>query len=101
MKLAYCLKCYDVFKLITDVRSCRCGESSGVLKQDKITVQVNGPLKVLGIEESSFYKAINNQPYKGSGVEFKAFVLPKVNKSVIKIKTNKPTVILKEIKNDY
>ena len=85
MKLAYCLKCYDVFKLIKNVRACKCGESSGVLKPDLKTVQINGPLKVLGVDDSSFYSAINNQPDSGKGLEFKAFVLPKENRAVITI----------------
>jgi hypothetical protein len=82
MKVAYCPKCKDLFKLIFDVRSCRCGESSGVLMQDKMSVQINGPTKVIGIEDRSFFEAVNKQPKSGSGKDFKAFVLPIENKSV-------------------
>jgi len=85
MKLFCCLNCIDVVKLIRDVRSCRCGKSSGLLSEDKQSVQVNGPLKVIGFNDKTFFDAINNQPVEGKGKEFVAYVLPIVNKSVTMI----------------
>jgi len=87
MKLGICDSCLDVFKIIQEnVRSCRCGKSSATLKEDKRTVQVNGPIKVIGIDDATLFEAMKKQPVKGLGKEFKSFVLPKFNKSVIVIK---------------
>jgi len=88
MKLAYCPICFDIFKLIKDVRSCSCGMSSGLIKTRNgfRVAQINGPVKLIGIKDPSFFEAVHNQPYKGPGKEFVAFVMPKVHKAVYKIK---------------
>jgi hypothetical protein len=90
MKLGYCTYCEDIFKLVVNVRGCACGKASGAMK-DQVTAIVNGPLLVLGINDKSLYTAINNQPSHGPGKDFVAYVLPKHNKNVVKIRgTNLP-----------
>lgn len=84
MKLGFCLACKDIFKLVFNVRECHCGKSSGVLKGRELA-KINGPIKILGINDKSLYEALEAQPSRGSGKDFIAFVLPKINKSVEKI----------------
>jgi hypothetical protein len=54
--------------------------------KDREFAQVNGPIKVLGINDKSLYEALAGQLDKGPGKEFVAFVLPKFNKSINKIR---------------
>lgn len=96
MKLAFCPICKDIFKLTGDVRSCQCGKSSGVLK-NRTEAHVNGPLKMLGINDKSLYEALAAQPTKGAGKEFSAFVLPKVNKSTVRIVSKQPAPPLRPL----
>lgn len=84
MKLLYCTICKDIIKLISTVRGCCCGESSGYIKPDKKTAVVHGPTRVVGINDKTFFEAVNNQPKQGSGKNFTSYILPKDNKSVLK-----------------
>ena len=84
MKLGYCISCKDMFKLTKNVRGCSCGKCSGRLRGHEFAI-VLGPIKVIGINEGSFQYAIDNQPNKGPGKEFVAYVLPHINKNVQKI----------------
>jgi hypothetical protein len=96
MKLGYCPACKDIIKLTPNVRECSCGKISGFTKEiqsEGVLIQlatITGPMKVIGINDKSFYEAIEAQSGKksgrGSGSEFIAFILPRINKSVIKIK---------------
>jgi hypothetical protein len=90
MKLGFCPACKDIFKFTFDVRACSCGKCSGVMK-DKELVQINGPVKVLGINDKTLYEAIAAQPVQGPGKEFVAFVHPKLSKGVHKIAPPKQT----------
>ena len=84
MKLLFCTKCQDMIKMTINLRGCTCGASSGYIKADKVTAVINGPMKVVGINDKTFYEAVNHQPRQGYGKEFTAFILPHENKSIIK-----------------
>jgi len=83
MKLLYCKKCQDVFRLISEeTRSCRCGKTSGKYISH-LEAEFTGKFAVtLGISNDSFLSAIKKQPVsiKGQvvvGERFEAFVIPK------------------------
>ena len=75
MKLVFCPKCQDVFKLHPGPdRSCACGHSTGGLFDD-----LNGWYKggiPLGMANRSLTEAITEQTKSGLGPDFKAFVIP-------------------------
>lgn len=84
MKLLYCKGCQDMVRpLIGIERSCQCGLSKIVAHADNITIQYSGKKAVIiGINNSSFIRAIHNQPESGKGEDFIAFVIPKKCDSV-------------------
>lgn len=57
MKLLFCPKCYDVFKLAFGWRSCECGEVSGRYVND-IEAEVNGKGVSLAIGNGSLFDAV-------------------------------------------
>jgi len=77
MKLMCCTKCGDVVSLRSDERSCFCGESKGKYKEDGLNAIISGPCIPLGFANSSFINALKNQPERGMGKEFTAFVIQK------------------------
>ncbi len=89
MKLVYCKKCHDVFKLdgADEIRTCKCGESKGyyVTSND---AEIFGEFAVpFCIGWTSFYEAIENQPLdeehnKKSPAYFKAWIPPKQCNSI-------------------
>lgn len=90
MKLLFCKKCDDVFKLQHDNYSfCKCGQVGGKyigeLKSEYFEDEKDIAIP-LGFNNYSFYPAIKNQRYDGNGNEFTAFVVPKESKTFIKIK---------------
>lgn len=77
MKLIFCPHCHDVRKLHTDcIVSCKCGKSSGRYLDDGLHAVLGGDAIPLGIDNSSFVKAIKNRPQRGMGERFVAFVIP-------------------------
>ena len=76
MKLLYCPKCDDVFKLAYAKRSCKCGKVSGKYLLDGLQAVYTGGVP-LGFANSSLLIAIKNQRPGGLGREFIAFVIPK------------------------
>jgi len=78
MKLIYCNECQDVFRLFITTRSCQCGESGGHYKDDGLYAVIHGNCKPLGFANTSFVKAMNEQPEFGAGSLFTSFVIPKV-----------------------
>jgi hypothetical protein len=79
MKLIYCKKCYDVFKLPSsknNAKKCSCGKSSGYYMMDGLNAVISGPCIPLGIDNYSFIEAISKQPKMGPGYNFDAFVIP-------------------------
>lgn len=76
MKLLFCPNCKDVFNLKQDVvKSCSCGQTSGKYN-DNFQAEYTGGVPV-GFANRSFIDALNNQPAKGLGRRFEAFVIPK------------------------
>ena len=77
MKLVYCRKCQDIFKIGNRRKKyCQCGLSYGRCV-DKIKVIIGGEYAVpVGIYNPSFVLALAARPKKGRGVDFKAFVIP-------------------------
>lgn len=76
MKLVYCPKCTDIFALHGELRTCRCGASSGRYT-DNINATINGEAIPIGFLNDSFVDALRNQPEGGLGYTFTAFVIPK------------------------
>lgn len=76
MKLLFCTRCHDIFKLDTELRRCKCGAVSG-LYLDGLNAEYSGETAIpIGFANSSLALAIRNQPESGSGELFTAFVIP-------------------------
>ncbi len=75
MKLLYCRRCDSVVRLVMKERSCECGKTSGRYL-DSLHAIYTGPAVPFGIANSSFVEAMRNQPFKGKGQEFTAWVMP-------------------------
>jgi hypothetical protein len=88
VKLLYCLRCHDAIMLIpNEIRSCKCGRSSGRYVDD-INAEISGDDAVcIGFSNPSFWDALCNQPQSGLGSEFTAFVIPKECGTVKKVNT--------------
>ena len=80
MKLLFCTKCGDMFAVIPKkIRSCECGAVSGAYEDDGLNAWYAGNTAVpFGFLNSSFMAAVIQQPERGNGKEFTAFVIPKV-----------------------
>lgn len=76
MKLLMCPDCGDVFNLKHAVKTCGCGKTRGHYTDDLNAVYDGGV--PLGFANSSFLKAVLQQPDEGRGKEFTAFVIPHV-----------------------
>jgi hypothetical protein len=76
VKLLFCKACQDLFRLFTGERACRCGETRGRYVGDIDAIYSGEPAVPLGIENSSFAKAVTLQPPYGDGYRFEAFVIP-------------------------
>lgn len=69
MKLLFCLKCQDVFKLplISDInpegKHCECGKCYGYYKSDGLNAVVDGPCEVLGLSNSSLKRQLENKSF--------------------------------------
>lgn len=78
MKLILCKDCWDVVKLSTkEVRSCACGKCKGQYTDDLNAWYSGEPAIPLGIDNFDLARAQANQPEKGFGKNFNAFVIPK------------------------
>jgi hypothetical protein len=75
MKLLYCKNCRDIFNLSYDVKTCSCGDTAGRYVDNLNAIYTGKNAIPLGIGNSSFHEAINNQPLCGWGKEFDAFVI--------------------------
>lgn len=77
MKLIYCPNCGDIVRLMPTRRWCLCRKCYGEYLND-IDAYVSGPCHVLGIHNTSFYKALGNPDREdGMGNEFNSFVIPR------------------------
>jgi hypothetical protein len=78
MKLLRCGLCGDVFSLHLEMRSCHCGDTKGMYLEDCVSAIYYGEhAKPIGFANNSFKSALVNQPERGLGEDFKAFVIPK------------------------
>lgn len=85
MKLLFCKDCADIFRLYVDhPKTCHCGKSTGQYEEDGLHAWFKGPAIPLGFANSSFIKAIGNQPEMGLGREFAAFVIPRICDTFVK-----------------
>lgn len=76
MKLLFCSDCHDVFSLRVNIeKTCHCGKVKGMYLDDLNAVHTGGV--PLGFANSSLVEALKNQPEKGDGARFTAFVIPK------------------------
>ena len=85
MKLLFCNTCEDIVKLSKTTSTCRCGATGGHYKQDGVNAVYYGPAVALGFANSTFIDAISNQPEYGMGIDYKAFVIPKVCSTMVHI----------------
>lgn len=59
MKLLFCVECFDVFKLDTKIRSCKCGLVTGKYNDDGKTAIVNGKGMSLAINNIQLLHALH------------------------------------------
>lgn len=85
MKLIFCPRCQDIFSLREVVRTCTCGYISGRYV-DNVNAEISKYAIPLGIANSSFLNALLNRPTNGMGIEFDAFVIPRVCSSIVQDK---------------
>ena len=79
MKLIFCKKCGDLYKLSFDNCICKCGATWGHYKEDGLHAVYGGQSAVpLGFTNASFINAILFQPDAGPGERFEAFVISRV-----------------------
>ena len=57
MKLIFCPRCEDLFKLSTTIKFCDCGESSGRYEENENDAIIFGLAVPIGIGDISFEKA--------------------------------------------
>jgi hypothetical protein len=79
MKLLFCQKCEDLFRLTSKERYCSCGETHGKYLADGLHAQFSGRYAVpLFIVNGSFSQALIERPHSGKGSTFIAGVIPEV-----------------------
>ena len=90
MKLLYCKNCEDVYRLFPteEFRFCKCAKTGGRYIDDLKAVYFEKEADTvipLGFENDKFQFAVYHQRYEGQGNEFKAFVIPMINRTFKKI----------------
>lgn len=76
MKLLYCPTCNSVFNLISGKwKMCDCGRARGRYMDNSRAVYSGGV--PIGFNNFTFFPALSEQPEKGLGRRFEAFVIPK------------------------
>ena len=83
MKLLLCDNCQSVFSLSRKEKTCDCGACGGKYI-DNLNAEFWGKAIPLGMHNFSLGTALSMQPQEGWGKEFKAFVIPKVCKTMEK-----------------
>lgn len=85
MKLVYCTRCEDLVRLVlTNWRTCLCGQSGGRYRRDELTAHIFGPCVPIGIGNASFQKAREKRTRgPGPGTRFLAFVIPEVCETIV------------------
>ena len=78
MKLLFCKKCQDIFKLQTfEVRTCVCGKVFGKYLDELNAIYSGVPAIPLVFANSSLAGAILCRPEEGDGFPFDTFVVPR------------------------
>ena len=85
MKLLFCNKCHDVFRLDRDARKCHCGAVGGKYVNDLNAEYYGEDAVALGFANNTFTDAVCNQPQSGMGERFTAFVIPKECDTIKKV----------------
>lgn len=80
MKLLFCKNCDDVIRIFQKrKKKCKCGKIGGKYLDKNNAVYFGEDAVPVGFANSTFYKAIDNQPEQdGSGEYFTAFVISKI-----------------------
>ena len=79
MKLLFCCRCQDIFKLLYHERHCSCGSCGGHYINKKEAVFWGDTAIPLGFNNKTLAEALEAQPQgPGRGHRFEAFVIPKV-----------------------
>ena len=76
MKLILCPLCQDVVRLRSELRRCECGTCWGRYLDD-LKAEISEKAIPLGFNNTALRNAVMNQPQKGQGKGFGAFVIPK------------------------
>ena len=75
MKLLFCIRCQDLFRLTQEQKRCKCGVAGGQYL-DEVNAEYTGYCAIpLGISNESFKHALKKQPKEGLGAQFTAFVI--------------------------
>jgi len=86
MKLLFCPKCQDVFKLDYRTKHCNCAHTYGRYLKDGLNAEISEGAIPLGFANGSFVKALQNRPDYDWGERFEAFVIEK-NCPTVKVLT--------------
>jgi hypothetical protein len=83
MKLIYCPECHDLVRLFFEHRTCKCGESGGMYKENGLNAILDGKAIPIGFDNFSFVDVLEFRPKSGDrGKAFAAFVIPEKCKTV-------------------
>ncbi len=84
MKLIFCSKCQDVFKLPTEsyFKYCKCGNIHGRYL-DSLRAEISKKAIPIGFDNLSLRDALWHRPEAGDGSEFTAFVIPTSCETII------------------
>lgn len=85
MKLLFCKSCRDIFNLHREMKRCKCALSAGIYL-DEVYAIYAGPCTPLGLINSEFCTALENQPKSGDGKVFTAFVIPDICPTMARVK---------------
>ena len=86
MKLLFCQKCEDVFRLMKEERFCKCGETWGRYLDDGWHGEYSGDFAIpLFFGNHSFVDAIADRPYSGMGSTFTAGAIPEICETMVKV----------------
>jgi hypothetical protein len=84
VKLVFCSKCQDVYKLDFERRTCKCGQTWGQYAEDGLHATFGGiSAYPLGFNNMSLITAVAFQPTQGVGQRFESFVIPKLCETML------------------
>jgi hypothetical protein len=83
MKLLFCKKCNDVFKLQYEYRSCQCGKVRGKYIDNLNAITEGEDYEILGLNNASLKDALSliqseriSEIKREMGIRFEAFIIP-------------------------